>query len=69
MLPPVELEALLFSQVLLDRVVGPLDEHRVHADALQDVGHRGAHAEGINGPPVAGICRHSSALTKELTVS
>ena len=54
MLPPIEFETLLFSQVLLDRVVGPLDEHGVHADALQDVGHCGAHTEGINGPTVAG---------------
>ena len=55
MLPPVELETLLLSQVLLDGVVGPLDEHGVHANALQDVGHRRTHAERIDGPTVAGI--------------
>ncbi len=53
MLPPHEFQAFLFGQILLDRVVGPLDEHGVHADALQDVGHGGTHAEWIYSPAVA----------------
>jgi hypothetical protein len=48
--------------VLLDGVVGPLDEHIVEADALQDVGHGRAHAERVDGPAIAAggknLCRN-----------
>ena len=53
MLPPHEFEAFLFGQILLDGVVGPLNEHAVEADALEDVRHGRAHAKRINGPAVA----------------
>ena len=53
MLPPHEFEAFLFGQILLDGVVGPLNEHAVEANPLEDVRHGRAHAERINGPAVA----------------
>ena len=53
MLPPHEFEAFLFGQILLDGVVGPLNEHAVEADAFEDVCHGRAHTKRINGPAVA----------------
>ena len=53
MLPPHELETLFFCEVLLDGVVGPLDEHAVQPDSLEHVGHGRTHAERIDGPTVA----------------
>lgn len=53
MLPPHEFKAFLFSQILLDGVVGPLNEHTVKADALEDVGHGRTHTEWIDSPTVA----------------
>ena len=53
MLPPHKLETLFFCEVLLDGVVGPLDEHAVKPDSLEHVGHGRTHAERIDGPTVA----------------
>ena len=55
MLSPHKLQTFLLGQMLLNGVVGPLDEHAVQSDALEDVGHRRTHAKRINGPSVAEI--------------
>lgn len=52
-LSPLELEVLLLGQHLLDLVVGPLDQHRVESDALEQVGHSRGVTEGVDGPTVA----------------
>ena len=54
-LTPLELQVLGLGQPLLDRVVGPLDQHVVKADPLEEVGHGGGHAEGVDGPAVVGL--------------
>jgi hypothetical protein len=53
MLSPHKFETLFFCEVLLDGVVGPLNEHTVQPDSLEHVGHGRTHAERIDCPTVA----------------
>ena len=49
-LVPHKLQVLRLGHVLLDFVVGSLDDHGLQASALQEVGHGGGVAKGIVGP-------------------
>ena len=53
MLSPEEFQVLIFGQVLFDGIMRSLNEHGVEPDSLQQVGHGGSHAKGINGPTIA----------------
>ena len=50
-LSPLELQSLLLGQMLLHRVVRPLDQHIVKPCSLEDVSCGWGHAERVNGPP------------------
>ena len=41
--------------MFLECVVRALNEHVLEARPLEDVGHRGAHTEGVNGPATAAL--------------
>jgi hypothetical protein len=53
MLSPHKFKTLFFGQMLLDRVVSPLDQHVVKTSSLQEVRHCRGQAKGINGPAIA----------------
>lgn len=52
-LSPAKLKVSVGREVLLDGVVGPLDEHILEARALQDVSHRRAQSKRVNRPTIA----------------
>ena len=55
LLLPHKLQLLVPCQLLLDGIVHPLDQHVLQAHGLQQVGHCGGVAEGVNGPPGPGL--------------
>ena len=52
---PHKLQLLVASQLFLDSVVHPLDEHVLQPHALQQVGHCGGVAKGVDGPARPGL--------------
>lgn len=52
---PHKLQLLVASQLFLDSVVHPLDEHVLQPHAPQQVGHCGGVAKGVDGPARPGL--------------
>lgn len=49
-LSPGKLQLLVAGQMLLQRIVHPLNEHGLHTHPLQEVRHRWGVAKWVNGP-------------------